>query len=173
MNLNYNKDISDIRNNIITLNSSLNSIIDNIPEKKVIKNIQGNKYELSQFQFKVSSLNYKRNIMKNIGRNPEKINKVDNMDELSKIIQQNDYKKSWNKLDNFQKKIKINQYVNLLESKGLVKDELIPLLRNQLLTKLKNNKLKSKKIVNYDENILTIKNISILIINSDKSFIIN
>jgi hypothetical protein len=173
MNSNYDKDINNIRNTILKLNSSINSKIDSIPEENNIKNIQGNKYELSQFQYKVSSLNYRRNLKKNIGKKPENINNLNNMDELSKFIQENDYKKIWSKLDNFQKKKKLIEYIKLLDTNHLIKKDLLSQLRQQLLIKLKHNKLKSKKVVEYDENNSIIKNISILTINPDKTYIIN
>lgn len=170
MNSNYDKDIKTIRNNILKLNSSLNYKIDSTIKESNIRNIQGNKYELSQFQYKVSSLNYKRSIKKNMNKAPENINNLNNMDELSKFIQENDYKKKWSKLDNFQKKQKIIEYVKLLGHNDLITKGLQ--LRHQLLIKLKNNELKSGNVVEYDENNSLIKNISILKINPDKTYIL-
>ena len=88
MNSNFDKDIEDIKNKINKLNLSINDKkdLEKIIDNTNIKNIKGNVYALSQFQYKVSSLNYRRNLRKNIGKKEEDINNLDNMKQLSKFI---------------------------------------------------------------------------------------
>jgi len=175
MNSNFDKDIEDIKNKINKLNLSINDKkdLEKIIDNTNIKNIKGNVYALSQFQYKVSSLNYRRNLRKNIGKKEEDINNLDNMKQLSKFISETDYNKKWNKLDNYQKKKKIIQYVSNLVASGKINSSLKETLNNELLKKLKNNKLKSSKTVNYDMDNFKIESINILKILPDKKYEFN
>lgn len=175
MNSNFDKDIEDIKNKINKLNLSINDKkdLEKIIDNTNIKNIKGNVYALSQFQYKVSSLNYRRNLRKNIGKKEEDINNLDNMEQLSKFISETDYNKKWNKLDNYQKKKKIIQYVSNLVASGKINSSLKETLNNELLKKLKNNKLKSSKTVNYDMDNFKIESINILKILPDKKYEFN
>ena len=48
---------------------------------------------------------------------------MESMEELNKFILENDYKKTWNRLDLFQKKYKLKQYIEeLVETNLLLKD---------------------------------------------------
>ena len=175
MNSNFDKDIEDIKNKINKLNLSINDKkdLEKIIDNTNIKNIKGNVYALSQFQYKVSSLNYRRNLRKNIGKKEEDINNLDNMEQLSKFISETDYNKKWNKLDNYQKKKKIIQYVSNLVASGQINSSLKDTLNNELLKKLKNNKLKSSKTVNYNMDNFKIESINILKILPDKKYEFN
>ena len=175
MNSNFDKDIEDIKNKINKLNLSINDKkdLEKIIDNTNIKNIKGNVYALSQFQYKVSSLNYRRNLRKNIGKKEEDINNLDNMEQLSKFISETDYNKKWNKLDNYQKKKKIIQYVSNLVASGKINSSLKDTLNNELLKKLKNNKLKSSKTVNYNMDNFKIESINILKILPDKKYEFN
>ena len=175
MNSNFDKDIEDIKNKINKLNLSINDKkdLEKIIDNTNIKNIKGNVYALSQFQYKVSSLNYRRNLRKNIGKKEEDINNLDNMKQLSKFISETDYNKKWNKLDNYQKKKKIIQYVSNLVASGKINSSLKETLNNELLKKLKNNKLKSSKTVNYDMDNFKIESINMLKILPDKKYEFN
>ena len=175
MNSNFDKDIEDIKNKINKLNLSINDKkdLEKIIDNTNIKNIKGNVYALSQFQYKVSSLNYRRNLRKNIGKKEEDINNLDNMKQLSKFISETDYNKKWNKLDNYQKKKKIIQYVSNLVASGQINSSLKDTLNNELLKKLKNNKLKSSKTVNYNMDNFKIESINILKILPDKKYEFN
>ena len=175
MNSNFDKDIVDIKNKINKLNLSINDKkdLEKIIDNTNIKNIKGNIYALSQFQYKVSSLNYRRNLRKNIGKKEEDINNLDNMEQLSKFISETDYNKKWNKLDNYQKKKKLIQYVSNLVAGGKINSSLKETLNNELLKKLKNNKLKSSKTVNYDIDNFKIESINILKILPDKKYEFN
>ena len=175
MNSNFDKDIEDIKNKINKLNLSINDKkdLEKIIDNTNIKNIKGNVYALSQFQYKVSSLNYRRNLRKNIGKKEEDINNLDNMKQLSKFISETDYNKKWNKLDNYQKKKKIIQYVSNLVASGKINSSLKDTLNNELLKKLKNNKLKSSKTVNYNMDNFKIESINILKILPDKKYEFN
>mgnify|MGYP003327986662 CR=1 FL=1 len=96
MNSNFDKDIDTLRNQIAELNkqisneSNINNV-DELPKQKVIK---GNAYALSQFQYRVSSLNYRRTMKKNVDKKEENINSLDSMKELNSFISENDYKKN-------------------------------------------------------------------------------
>ncbi len=95
------------------------------------------------------------------------------MKQLSKFISETDYNKKWNKLDNYQKKKKIIQYVSNLVASGQINSSLKDTLNNELLKKLKNNKLKSSKTVNYNMDNFKIESINILKILPDKKYEFN
>ena len=174
MNSNFEKDIEKIKSKINKLNLCTNkNKLEVKKDETILKNIKGNVYELSQFQWKVSSLNYKRNLRKNIGKNDESINNLDNMEQLYKLISENDYKKKWNKLDNYQKKRKLIQYVSYLVDSGQINSLLKETLNNELIKKLNNKKLKSSTVVNYNKDNFKIESINILKLLPDKKYELN
>lgn len=164
MNSNFDKDIDTLRNQIAELNkqisneSNINNV-DELPKQKVIK---GNTYALSQFQYRVSSLNYRRTMKKNVDKKEENINSLDSMKELNSFISENDYKKKWNKLDNYQKKKKLVQYINQLIQKNIITSEEKKNITANLMDLLKKGKLKSNNVVNYNLDNKMIESISIL-----------
>ena len=173
MNSNYDTDIDGIKKQVTTINTSLNVTNDTVKTDIPVKKLNGNRHELSQFQYRVSSINYKRNLKKNMYKKPEIINNLESMDELSQFIQENDYRKKWTKLDNFQKKKKLLEYINDLINTCVLDISFKTQLHNVLKINLENKKLKSNKIVNYDTNTLKIVSISLLTINPDRSYTFN
>ena len=164
MNSNFDKDIDTLRNQIAELNkqisneSNINNV-DELPKQKVIK---GNAYALSQFQYRVSSLNYRRTMKNNVDKKEENINSLDSMKELNSFISENDYKKKWNKLDNYQKKKKLVQYINQLIQQNIITSEEKKNITANLMDLLKKGKLKSNNVVNYNLDNKMIESISIL-----------
>ena len=78
----------------------------------------------------------------------------DELDDISNLI----FKKAWNRLPNYHKIIKINEYIT-----GLIKDKKIMKEVINKLTELVNSKkLNSLKHVNYDSTKCTIISISVL-----------
>ena len=112
MKLEFKNDIDKILLEINSLNNNsdnnLNEISDDIKKKKVIT---GNTYALEQFNRKQNYLTYKRCIKKNSDSfNTKKdYNIIECNDMLESLIEENDYKKPWNKLDKYQKKKKIKK----------------------------------------------------------------
>lgn len=176
MNSNYYKDIDNIRKNIDLLNKTLTNSINNTDDNKSekIKNYNGNRYDLSNFQYRVSSMNYKRNLKRDIdilnGKSKENINLVDSIDKLSDLIEKQDYKKKWNKLDNYQKKKKIIQYGKHLVNENIIDEKHYDNLINDLFELLKNKKLKSSNSVVYNVEECTINSIKLLNIEKNKSY---
>ena len=164
MKTHFEKDIDNIIIKIQKLNDSIRNPIKDTNE--IIKNkqpIQNTNYQLEQHKWKQQYLNYKRDLKKNIdNHNKPKYNNIESMEELNKFILENDYKKTWNRLDLFQKKYKLKQYIEeLVENNLLLKDckdelyiNLVILLNKKSLKKVKYNQMTHK--------IETIPNIKLL-----------
>ena len=85
------------------------------------------------------------------------------LNDFIKTIDEHQYKKSWNKLRDFQKKNRLEEYINKLKLDDSIK--------NTLLQMLEEKKLKSNKSVNYDIIIGNIINIKCLILENNKYII--
>lgn len=140
------KEIQSFNNkiNISDVSTTSNQIED---KNKKIKDLsKGNTYALEQFKFQQSYLNYKRNQNKK----KDDIQVINNTDELVKMIDENDYKKPWLKLDNYQKKIKIKEYISELEisesEKNTKLEKYNSLLKNKTFNKSVNYIIDQKKI---------------------------
>jgi hypothetical protein len=163
MNSEFTNDIENIICKINLLNSSINiekTHIDKIdnPIKIEKTNINSN-YNLEQHKSKQKYLNYKRNLKKYPLGHTENYNTFESMDKLSSFLTNNEYKKKWNRLDNYQKKIKIKEYIDSLIKNG----ELLLENKNELYIQLEIllNKKKLKN-VNYDLELCYIVNMKIL-----------
>ena len=139
------EEIQSFSNKISTNNEDT---ISEEKEKEKVKAVtsKGNTYALEQFKFQQSYLNYKRNENKK----KDDIQIINNTEELVKMIDENDYKKPWNKLDNYQKKIKIKEYVLSLEipeSEQKTKlEKFNSLLKDKTFNKSINYLIEEKKI---------------------------
>lgn len=118
-NLNNSVDNTLVKNsadNALVKNSADNTLVKNSVDKESIDNTlvkesvdkSGNNYQLNQYQFKQNCLNYKRNLNKKI--HETKI--IDTTEEMIEFLNNNDYKKNWNKLDCYQKKTKIKEFMS-------------------------------------------------------------
>ena len=105
-----------------------------------------NNYHLQQFQYKQNCINYKKDLKKK----KSDITTINSTEELIELIEKYDYKKKWIKLDNYQKKQKINEYILNLSINEEEKEK----MKNIYLINL-NNKLFNNK-VNYDINLMKI-----------------
>lgn len=146
------EEINRIKEEIQSFSNKINTnnedTISEEKEKEKVKTVtpKGNTYALEQFKFQQSYLNYKRNENKK----KHDIQIINNTEELIKMIDENDYKKPWNKLDNYQKKIKIKEYVLSLEipeSEQKTKlEKFNSLLRDKTFNKSINYLIEEKKI---------------------------
>lgn len=155
--MNIEKEIIQIKNNIKNFNNNNNQLScnthdknnkDNLGEKNLKSNQnQGNNYTLEQFKFQQNYLNYKRN------KNKKKytFNIINSTDDLIKMIDEVDYKKPWNKLDNYQQKVKISEYLKELnltkEEKNNKSEKYLKLLNDKNFNKIINYSIEEKKII--------------------------
>lgn len=135
-------------NNKIGINNEHTVSQEKEKEKEKVKDVssKGNTYALEQFKFQQSYLNYKRNQNKK----KDDVQVINNTDELMKMIDENDYKKPWIKLDNYQKKKKIKEYVSDLEISEVEKNTKLEkynsLLKDKTFNKSVNYIIEQKKI---------------------------
>lgn len=171
MKLEFENDINDIISEISLLNGNLNNknqeiLGDNEKKKKIIV---GNTYALEQFNRHQNYLTYKRSIKKNPdGLNTEtKYNILESNDILETYIEENDYKKPWNKLDKYQKKIKITEYIDNLINDNKLKKE----LKNKLIKDIIDTiNIKKSFKIDYDKDNKIITDIKLLKILDDKTY---
>ena len=103
------------------LNSNSNSKIHMVDKKqpkdelKVTPITNHKNYKLDQHKWKQQYINYKRNLRKDpTGENTKSFNVFQNNNDLSDFLKKNEYKKKWNRLDNYQKKVKVKEYLRQL-----------------------------------------------------------
>lgn len=125
-----------------------------------IRNMVGNQFDLNNFQFRVSYLEYQKSISKtkkDVKIKPQS-KMLETQDELERELEKNRFNKQWSKLDIFAKKTKIREY---LEDKYPDKiSHYMSILENLL----QNKKLNKKTDVDYNselEKIISIKYINI------------
>ena len=116
---------------------------------------------LSQIQYAENDEQEKiKKILSNLQKNkPEVTNPREELDNFIKTIGENQYKKSWNKLRDFQKKDRLNNYINSINIDNENKDLLLQMLNDK--------KLKSSKIVDYDTTLSKINSIKCLKLKDD------
>ena len=170
--MNINTEIVNIKAKITELNDSvkvsvnikdedISNIIPVIKDKSKDKSKDTSKdkskdtsnYIVNQHQYKQNYLNYKRNLNKK----KHEVEVLNNTDELLLSIGQNDYKKTWNRLDNYQKKLKLKEYIYTLDSTLEIKEQYISTFNREI-----NEKKFNHKNLEYDINnmkIIMIKNL--------------
>ena len=136
------------------------------PKKKILT---GGRYALDQFKWKQGYINYKRDLKKYPNGKVINYDLVEGEQNLIEILRKNEYKKSWGKLDIYQQKTKVKEYV-----KSLVDTKLESRFEQALIKELCNlvdhGKIKKTNQVSYDSinsNIITIK---CLILFENKSY---
>ena len=153
--MNINTEIVNIKAKITELNDSvkvsvnikdedISNIIPVIKDKSKDKSKDTSKdkskdtsnYIVNQHQYKQNYLNYKRNLNKK----KHEVEVLNNTDELLLSIGQNDYKKTWNRLDNYQKKLKLKEYIYTLDSTLEIKEQYISTFNREINEKKFNNK---------------------------------
>ena len=166
----FDKIIDTLINNISNLNSSIeNTKAPVINTEITISNniLSRDQYTMESIQRKQDYINYKRDIKKNVVDNKVDYAVVSN-DDLMNVINLLDYNKTWTKLDKYQKKKKLTEYINsLIDSNSLdstYKTDLLKELQVQIFSK----KMKSSSI-HYDIKSQTILDIKGLVL-SNKSY---
>ena len=172
MKLEFEDDINEIVSEIKELNiNNKQENIDELPKKRIIG---GNNYALEQHLRKQNYLSYKREAKNNPDIDEKVINYniIETNEDLINFIDQNEYKKSWNRLDNYQKDIKLKEFIDNLVKIDKINNNLRNNLYKELTEMIKEAKVKSKNI-EYDKDNTIIKSIKNLKIQDDKSYIIN
>ena len=173
MNTEFDNDIVQIITKINSLNESFN-ISDNSPEHtkdQVKKRVStGGNYALQQHQWKQGYLNYKREIRRNPDGNVMNFDVVESKEDLINIINQNEYKKSWGRLDKFQQRKKINEYVKNLVNKELLDNIYEKVLIKQLEELINTNKIIKTAHVKYNSENCEIDTIKCLDLFENKTY---
>lgn len=140
--------ISKFNNDKNHKNTVLNN---NLPE--ISKDIKGNQYDLEQHNWKIQYYKYKksqRDAKKGIiEKNNTELSCIDTVQDT---LQQNEFKKDWNKMNIPCKKIKITEYLNnFLENNNLKKD-IYDDIKRYLFIKVCNKQIKGKDVFYDKEN---------------------
>ena len=171
MKLEFENDINNMILEINLLNENLNNKTEEIfcDDEKKKKIIGGNTYALEQFSRKQNYLTYKRSIKKNPeGLNTEtNYNILESNNMLENFIEENDYKKPWNRLDKYQKKQKITEYIDILINDNKLNKE----LKNKLIKDVIDTiNIKKSFKIDYDKDNKIITDIKLLKILDDKTY---
>jgi hypothetical protein len=157
----YDTYVENIRHKITNLN---NILFNTTPIDKTYSNSFNPKHhkddtmQLNNLLWKQRTLEYRKlqkKIISNSNYKEKEYNIVSNEDELLKSIEENSYKKTWNRLDLFQKKTKIKEYILDLYTNNKLSDS----LKNTMISKIDSIiKKGSSKLIIYN-NINSIRTI--------------
>lgn len=169
---NYYSIIDKIRENINKLNSTL---IEKYPDDRIIKTVKkkkiskGNVYSLNQIQWRQKCINYRRDVKKFPDGKVKNYDVIDNISDMEKMISNNEYKKNWGRLDKYQKKKKIKEFVNNLSKYS---NEINNKLFNKLSELVDKDIIKKTSQVEYDKETCKIISIKCLELN-DSNYKVN
>tara|TARA_B100001094_G_C18021291_1_gene715242 strand:- start:379 stop:891 length:513 start_codon:yes stop_codon:yes gene_type:complete len=169
MKLEFDDDINEILSDIKKLNiNNKQENIDELPKKRIIG---GNNYALEQHLRKQNYLSYKREAKNNPDIDEKVINYniIETNEDLINFIDKNEYKKSWNRLDNYQKDIKLKEFIDNLVKINKINNNLKNNLYKELTKMIKTTKSKN---IEYDKDNTIIKSVKNLKILDDKSYIL-
>jgi len=119
----------------------------NIVEEK--KNYRGNQHDLTTFIQRVSFEDYKKKMKKTYIQKNEKV--FSDANEIQKMLEQNQYKKKWGRLDNYCKKMKIKEYLNNMINNGDLNTNNYDKYFNSCMNRVRNKKLNKKNEIEYDD----------------------
>ena len=144
----FDKIIDTLIVNLNNLNNTINTpqYITNSDNNLTISTniLSRDQYTMESIQRKQDYINYKRDIRKNVDE--KKIDyAVISGDDLMNVINLLDYNKTWTRLDKYQKKKKIIEFINFL----IDSNSLDSVYKSELLTELQNLKF-SKKMMFQD-----------------------
>lgn len=169
---NYYSEIDKIRLDINKLN---NTLVKKYPDDKVSKPVKkkkvskGNLYSLNQIQWRQQCINYRRDLKKYPDGKVQNYDVIDEIAEMEKIINNNEYKKNWGRLDKYQKKKKIKEFINSLDKYS---DEINDKLFTELSVLVDKDIIKKTSQVEYDKETCKILSIKCLELN-DCSYKVN
>jgi hypothetical protein len=153
-------DISNLNNSIENTNAPVSNTKITITNNTLTRD----QYTMESIQRKQDYINYKRDIKKNLDDNKVDYAVVSN-DDLMNVINLLDYNKTWTRLDKYQKKKKLIEYINsLIDSNSLDSTYKTDLLK-ELQTLIFSKKMKSSSI-QYDIKSQTILDIKGLVLNN-------
>ena len=170
---NYYSEIDKTRTKIVELNKVLiqqyptTEIIK--PKKKVISN--ENAYALNQIQWRQKCINYRRDMKKYPDGKDINYDVINKMQDMENLINDTEYKKSWGRLDRYQKKIKLKEFIGNLNKYSI---EIRDNIYKELSKLVDNDKIKKTSQVKYDIDNCKIISIKCLELNeNDCNYIIN
>ena len=162
-------DIENLNNTI--KQTDLTQLPLTISKPTINKNVAiRDQYTMETIQRKQNYINYKRDIRKNPDGNVENYNVIET-ENLINTISSLDYNKTWSRLDKYQKKVKLIQYIHSLEHSNNLTKQTKETLLAELLDLIINKKIKSNDI-NYDiktQRLMSIKQLNF----KEGSYIIN
>lgn len=143
-------DINNIHNYINDIYIKLNNTPikkNKVNTTKIIKKTKNTSYSLEQFKRRQNNINFLKNRKK---KNIKNFSVIEFDKNFEQTLLENDYKKDWKKLDLYQKKTKINEYLLNKINSNILDNDLKKKLYDKLLLLLKSNKL--NKYIIYNKN---------------------
>jgi len=117
------------------------------------KNHRGNQHEMANFNWKMQYIEYKKKINDAKKGFVEKVyEEMDSVNDIQTILKNEQYSKPWGRMNNYCRKVKLQEYMDTLCLTGRVEESKKPAYLKYLYTKLNDNKLKVKKDIQYDSD---------------------
>lgn len=142
-------DLDRLLQDILKFNQSKPN--DGANDSKPKTTYRGNQHDLDTFMNQVRYMEYLKSTRQN-SRSDKIIsedNTLDSVDDMMNLIEKNQYKRKWGRLDNYLKKNKIKEYLQHLVSINTIPSNKYEYYSNKILHLLENKKLNSK--IEYDE----------------------
>ena len=160
MNTKYINEIENIVEKIRLINKTIRQETVSIIEPTLkTTSIDSGSYQIDKHKWKQQCINYRRELRKNPhGENKKMINVFENTKDLSDFLNKTEYKKKWNRLDSYQKRVKVKEYIDHLINTGELSIEQSKLIQIKLDVLIHSKKLKK---VDYDIENACIKNIEL------------
>ena len=115
------------------------------------KNYRGNQHEMDNFNWKMQYIDYKKKINDAKKGFVEKVySQMDSVNDIQVVLRNAQYSKPWGRMNNYCRKVKLQEYINSLCIKGKIEDSKKSAYLKYLYNKLKDNKLKLKRDIQYD-----------------------
>lgn len=115
------------------------------------KDYKGNQHEMDNFNWQMQYVDYKKKINDaKKGITVKEYSEMDSVNDIQTVLRNEQYSKPWGRMNNYCRKVKLQEYINSLCVDGKIEDTKKPAYLNYLYKKLNDNKLKLKKDIEYD-----------------------
>ena len=109
-------DFIELKKNIERFNNK--DIVNEIPEPVYSDKTKGNTYELSQFNWKIRSRNYRQNLKDTIeGIKRRETKEISSINDIQQLMEREEFGKKWSKLTKNNKLLKLREYLDNLDIK--------------------------------------------------------
>ena len=115
------------------------------------KNYRGNQHEMDQFNWQMQYIDYKKKINDaKKGFVEKEYTEMESVNDVQNVLKNEQFSKPWGRMNDFYKKIKLKEYIQLLIQQQKIEESKQKGYINYLYKKLSEKKLKLKKDIEYD-----------------------